>query len=91
MLGTLLVLALAVSVILILLAGVLALGNLVPAATLAGTIIAVNSYLGIFYSVIPRTTTTLLAIISAILAIEALIILPYKIAKWIWSKIPGIT
>jgi hypothetical protein len=91
MIGTILVLGLAVTTILALLAAVLALGNLVPAATIASAIVSVNSYVAIFHSIWPLTTVALLSIIGTILSIEALIILPYKIAKWVYSKIPGIS
>jgi hypothetical protein len=91
MLGTLLVLGLAVSVILILFAIFIGLGNLFPASVIAATILAANSYIAVFYSVLPYTTTAILSILGAIFSIEVLVILPYKMAKWVYKKIPGIS
>jgi len=91
MAGFLLTLAFAVAVVTILIGVIVLAGNLLPVATIATAITAVNGYLAVVYGFLPLTMTAILAALGVIFSIEALLILPYKMAKWVWKKIPGIS
>ena len=51
---------------------------------------AAGSMLGIFYQIIPYTLIALGSIMGALLVFE-LAIWSYKLIKWVYTKIPGIS
>jgi hypothetical protein len=65
-----------------------------PDATLPGgftsAIATVSSYVALLYSVLPITCTALLSIFSLVIAYETAL-LSYKLIKWLYNKIPGVT
>ena len=87
----LLTLAFAAGVVGALLVVIITLGNLLPASSIALAITSASSYIGVIHSVLPLTTDAILSILAALLSIEVLVIAPYKMAKWVWKKIPGIS
>jgi hypothetical protein len=87
----LLTLAFAAAVVTILVGVVVLLGNLLPTAAITTAIAAASGYFSMIHSFLPLTTVSLLAILGALFSIEVLVITPYKMAKWVWKKIPGIS
>jgi len=57
---------------------------------IAGAFSSVSQYLGIIYSVAPFTFTALFSVIAAIVAAEGYVVI-YKVVKWAYQKIPGIS
>ena len=91
MITFLLTLAFAIGIVSALIAALLLLGNLLPSAAIASAILAANGYLAVIYGFLPLTMTALLAALAALFTIEVLVIAPYKLAKWVWKKIPGVS
>lgn len=90
MVAFLLQVAFAVATIGLMLAGLLALGNILPTATIASAITSAGSYLAVIYEIVPATTLALLAIFGTMLLIE-FYVSTYKLIKWLYTKLPGIT
>jgi len=56
----------------------------------ATSIATVGGYLWTIWSVLPGTVVSLLAIVALVVAIETHVI-SYKVIKWIYNKIPGVS
>ncbi|MDE2021141.1 MAG: hypothetical protein KGJ13_12465 [Patescibacteria group bacterium] len=72
------------------LAGLLVLGNILPTSAIAAAITAANGYIGIIHEIVPNTTVSLMAIVGSFLLVEYFAV-SYKLIKWIYSKLPGVT
>lgn len=72
------------------LAGLVALGNVLPTTFILGGITAANAFIGTLYSIFPLTTNAVFAALAALFLIEGYVG-TYKLAKWIYQKIPGIS
>ena len=68
--------------------------RLLPDATLpagiTSAITTINGYFALMNSILPFTTTALMAGISLVVAVEVSV-LTYKLIMWVIHKIPGIT
>jgi len=82
--------AFGIGIILLLLSGLLILGNVLPTAAIALAITAANSYLAILTAFMPDTMEVLFAILGFFFVIEGYVA-TYKLAKWLYKKIPGIS
>lgn len=76
--------------LLLMLAGLLAIGNILPTAAIASAISAAGSYIAVVYEILPQTTIALLGILGVLLLVE-FYIGTYKLIKWLYSKIPGVS
>jgi len=72
------------------LAGLLALGNILPVAALAAAITTANAYIAVVYEFLPLTTVALIGTLGSFLLIEFYVI-TYKLIKWIYTKLPGVS
>jgi hypothetical protein len=79
-----------VATLILMLGVLLAVGNILPTASVAAAIAAANAYIAIVYEFLPNTVIALLAIVWLLLLVE-FYIGTYKLIKWLYSKIPGIS
>jgi hypothetical protein len=86
----LLQIAFVAAVIFTMLAGLLALGNILPTAAIASAITLAGSYLAVIYEFLPYTVSEILLLFGFLLTVEYYIVV-YKMLKFIWKKIPGVT
>jgi len=59
-------------------------------ASLTAGVSSASGYLGVAYAIMPGTTVSLLVCLGVLLVFE-LALATYKIVKWGYQKIPGIT
>lgn len=90
MIDILLHITIALAILGVLIAPLLLLGNLIPTAALTTAVVAANSYIGIAYQVIPLALTAVFSFFGAVVVIEGTIGI-YKLVRWVYRKIPGIT
>lgn len=71
-------------------AGLVLLGNVVPVVLIAAAIVNVNHYVALLYTLFPLTIIFLFLMLGSLFLVEGYFA-TYRIAKWLYSKIPGIT
>ena len=68
----------------------LLLGNVLPTSAISASILAANSYIAVIGQFLPLTIGSLVLMVGALLLVE-FYIGTYKLIKWVYTKIPGVS